>query len=54
MKKEWIAAQIDTVDVRETAFGLYSPDNSDSEKTQVEINGVKGWQELFGAPNSSI
>ena len=52
--KKWNPAKIETIEISETAFGLDNPNIPDSEKTQVEINGEKGWQQLYGENNSSL
>ena len=48
MKKTWVNAEVEALDVKETAFGPYNPNTPDSEKTQIIIDGVKGWEQKFG------
>ena len=43
MKKEWLAPEFETLEMKETAFGLSDPNIPDSEKTQVELNGKWGY-----------
>lgn len=52
--KEWNEATIVELDVQETAFGPYSPEKPDSEKTQVtRPDGEKGWEQFFGEGENS-
>lgn len=53
MKKEWLAPEFETLEMKETAFGLSDPYIPDSEKTQVELNGKWGYQQLYGEDNAS-
>jgi hypothetical protein len=54
MKKEWMNPEVETLDVKDTAFGPYQPDAPDSEKTQItKPDGTKGWEQLFGDPKAS-
>lgn len=48
MKKTWVNAEVEALDVKETAFGLTNPDTPDSEKTQITIGDREGWQQLYG------
>lgn len=48
MKKIWSNAEIEMVELKDTAFGLIDPDKPDSDKTQVEIDGKWGYQQLYG------
>ena len=51
--KTWKEAAIEELDVKETAFGVINPENPDSEKTQITIDGKEGWQQLFGEGEAS-
>ena len=51
--KTWTDASILELDVQETAFGIENPNTPDSEKTQVQIDGKWGYQQLYGEGNSS-
>ena len=52
--KEWNEATIVELDVQETAFGPYSPEKPDSEKTQVtRPDGEEGWEQFFGEGENS-
>ena len=50
MDKKWIDATVEELDVKETQFGPYSPENPDSDKTAVldENGAVIGWEQEFG------
>lgn len=53
MKRTWNTPELAELDVKATAFGPKNPSNPDSEKTQVTIDGVKGWEQKFGEADSS-
>ena len=51
--KKWEAATIEAIEITETAFGPKNPNTPDSEKTQVTIDGVTGWEQKYGEADSS-
>ncbi len=46
-------AEVEVLSLNETAFGPENPNKPDSEKTQVTINGVRGWKQQFGEAGES-
>lgn len=52
--KTWTEAEIKELQINETAFGLQNPENPDSEKTLVVINGVEGWEQEFGESDKKV
>ena len=53
MKRTWNTPELAELDVKATAFGLENPQNPDSEKSQVQIDGKWGYQQLFGEEDAS-
>lgn len=54
MKKTWNEATLTEVNVKDTAFGPYNPENPDSEKTQItKPNGQTGFVQEFGDGHAS-
>lgn len=53
MKNTWNAPDLEVLDMKETAFGPMNPTKEDSEKTQITINGVTGWQTTYGEASAS-
>lgn len=51
--KKWETATIEAIEITETAFGTQNPENPDSDKTQVQIDGKWGYQQLFGGEDAS-
>lgn len=52
--KNWQNAEIEVLDVKNTAFGVLYPDLPDSEKEQVERRDTEGWVQRFGNPDSKV
>ena len=51
--KTWNMPVMEEVSLKETAFGLTDPNIADSDKTQVELNGKWGYQQLYGEGSAS-
>ena len=56
MRKTWIIPDVDVLDVKETAFGVMNPNNTDSEKTAVtdDQGNILGWKQEFGEAAASL
>lgn len=53
MRKTWNTPELAELDVKATAFGTQNPQNPDSDKTLIQIDGKWGYQQLYGEGNSS-
>lgn len=49
MKKDWKNPELEMIDLKETAFGPLNPENPDSDKTAIIVDGkLVGWRQDFG------